>query len=381
MTCGAFEPGFRRGGPIKSATHIVDTVSDAVDLSVVVSDRDEGDTEPYPGLSGTWSPRGRSRVFYLEHRNLRHWWRLFRDVRKTRYDLLYLNSFWETVFTLPPVLATRLGLLRTKVILLAPRGELAPGAMALKAGKKKIYLKLFGSLLRTMNVTWHASTELEAEHIRASMPWARIIVNANQAVFPAEPILPTPSEQPHLRLVFLSRISPVKNLDVLLKALAGIRHRVDLDIYGPVYDASYFAMCEKIIGTLPNGVQVRYLGEVQPDGTRDIFARYDAFVLPTRGENFGHVIAESLSAACPVLCPDTTPWSPVLRTGGGVVLTGDLQGAVQAAIDDLALKTPADRHAARIEAADAYRRWYEKSDRLNIIEAVRQTTLGRGVHA
>ena len=97
MTCGAFEPGFRRGGPIKSATHIVDTVSDAVNLHVVVSDRDEGETEPYPGLSGKWIPRGRSRVFYLEHRNPKHWRILFREVRQTRYDMLYLNSFWELV--------------------------------------------------------------------------------------------------------------------------------------------------------------------------------------------------------------------------------------------------------------------------------------------
>jgi glycosyltransferase involved in cell wall biosynthesis len=381
MTCGAFEPGFRRGGPIKSATHIVDTVSDAVDLRVVVSDRDDGDTEPYPGLSGQWIPRGRSHVFYLDHRNLTHWWRLFREVQGTRYDLLYLNSFWETVFTLPPVLAARLGLVRTKLILLAPRGELAPGAMSLKARKKKIYLKLFGLLLRTMNVVWHASTELEAKHIRASIPWATVIVNASQAVFPAEPIPPAPSRHPYLRLVFLSRISPAKNLDVLLEALGLVRHRVDLDIYGPVHDEAYFAACQEIIATLPENVRIRYLGGVPPDRTRSIFAQYDAFVLPTRGENFGHVIAESLSAGCPVICPDTTPWSSVLDAGGGVVLTGELRRAIQAVVDDLASTTPAARHAARINAAEAYRYWQDKSDRVNIIEAVRQDQQGLGKHA
>jgi glycosyltransferase involved in cell wall biosynthesis len=40
----------------------------------------------------------------------------------------------------------------------------------------------------------------------------------------------------------------------------------------------------------------------------DTFARHDLFVLPTRGENFGHVIFESVAAGTPVLLSDQTPW-------------------------------------------------------------------------
>jgi glycosyltransferase involved in cell wall biosynthesis len=39
-----------------------------------------------------------------------------------------------------------------------------------------------------------------------------------------------------------------------------------------------------------------------------IFAQHDLFVLPTRGENFGHVIIESLNVGTPVLLSDRTPW-------------------------------------------------------------------------
>jgi glycosyltransferase involved in cell wall biosynthesis len=376
MTCGAFEPGFRRGGPIKSAAHIVDTVSNAVDLRVVVSDRDQGDTEPYPGLSGKWVDRGRSRVFYLQHGNLKQWWRLFRDTRRTRYDVLYLNSLWEKIFTLPPVLAARLGLLRTNLILLAPRGELASGALSLKARKKSTYLKLFSLLLRSMPVLWHASTELEAKDIRARIPGAKVIVNSDQAYFPAEPIEPELSTETQPRLVFLSRISPVKNLDILLSALKTTHHSLDLDVYGPIWDKAYWTTCQKVMEEIPTNVRVRYLGEVKPDDVRGVFAQYDAFVLPTKGENFGHVIAESLSAACPVVCPDTTPWSPVLRSGGGVVLTGNLQQAIESFITDMAAMTLDARHDARLAAAEAYRIWYAKSDRLNVIDAVRHAIEG-----
>ena len=38
-----------------------------------------------------------------------------------------------------------------------------------------------------------------------------------------------------------------------------------------------------------------------------MFQEYDLLFLPTKGENFGHVILESMSAGTPVLISDTTP--------------------------------------------------------------------------
>ena len=37
---------------------------------------------------------------------------------------------------------------------------------------------------------------------------------------------------------------------------------------------------------------------------------HDLFVFPTLGENFGHVIYESLMCGTPVLVSDNTPWLP-----------------------------------------------------------------------
>ena len=35
---------------------------------------------------------------------------------------------------------------------------------------------------------------------------------------------------------------------------------------------------------------------------------FDLFTFPTRGENFGHVIPEALSAGTPIILSDQTPW-------------------------------------------------------------------------
>ena len=111
-----------------------------------------------------------------------------------------------------------------------------------------------------------------------------------------------------LRPVFLSRISPMKNLLFALKVLQGVSGDVCFDIYGPVEDLAYWKQSEEIIETLPPTVKVRYMGMVNHEEVWDVFAQHDLLFLPTFGENFCHVIREALSAGCPVLISDQTPW-------------------------------------------------------------------------
>ena len=48
--------------------------------------------------------------------------------------------------------------------------------------------------------------------------------------------------------------------------------------------------------------------EVCPSKIQDVFSQHDLFAFPTKGENFGHIILESLSAGTPVLLSDKTLW-------------------------------------------------------------------------
>jgi glycosyltransferase involved in cell wall biosynthesis len=368
-TCGVFEPGYRGGGPVRSVAHIVDTAPPTVEVSLLTSDRDFGAPSPYPGLSGRWVGRGRSRVFYLATGHIGQWLRLLRELRSTRFDLLYVNSLWSPRFTIAPVLAARLGLLRIGRVLIAPRGELSPGALTLKSFKKRLFLRLWSPLLRGMGTVWHASADREAAEIRAACPWARVEVNGDQVDLPLEPI---PGDGPHdgpARLVFLGRIAPKKNLLAVLSALLHVEAPVTFDIYGPVEDEAYWEFCEVLIAKLPPHIRVTYRGPVAPAVACDTFCRYDAFVFPTLGENFGHVIAESLCASCPVVCTDSTPWTPVLNKGGGTVLTS--LDALPAELSRLASLSPAARWDSRLAAAAAYRTWRATRTEGNILEQAR----------
>lgn len=109
----------------------------------------------------------------------------------------------------------------------------------------------------------------------------------------------------------------MKNLDYALRVLASVRAPVDFSIYGPEEDATHVAACRALAAALPSHIRVQWCGPTDPAEVPAAFARHDLFFFPTRGENFGHVIAESLGAGTPVLLSDKTPWRGLAEKGIG----------------------------------------------------------------
>ncbi|WP_422752470.1 glycosyltransferase family 4 protein [Micromonospora sp. WMMD708] len=371
-TAGVFEPGFRGGGPIRSLRFILDTLPGDLDVTLITRDRDLGSSAPYPGLSGTLLRRdGRSAVFYLNPWAPRHWARLVRHVRARPVDLLYVNSIWS-LFSVLAILAVALRLVRVGAILVAPRGELSPGALAIRSAKKRIFLALWAPLLRRLRVRWQACSGLEERQIQAHLPWAQVMVNGNESPIPADPPPPVVAHDGPLRLVFVGRISPMKNLSTALEAVAGATRPVEFDIFGPPEDPHYWSRCRRLIATMPGHVRVRYLGELAAADVMPTFSRYDAFLFPTLGENFGHVILESLASGCPVVCSDNTPFSDLIADTGGMVVRPATAAGLSRALDLLADRTPAERAEAKVAAGRRYRHWRQRHREPNVLEHARQ---------
>jgi glycosyltransferase involved in cell wall biosynthesis len=154
----------------------------------------------------------------------------------------------------------------------------------------------------------------------------------------------------------LSRIAPKKNLDFALRVLANVQSKVFFTIYGPIEAPAYWLACQELISTLPTNVQVFYSGEVRPIDVRKRLAEQDLFFLPTRGENYGHVIHEALSAGLPVLISDQTPWQEVNMRGVGWTFSLDSEKAFAQQIDTVAAWseeiTTEMRHSAQVYAQE-----------------------------
>ena len=109
----------------------------------------------------------------------------------------------------------------------------------------------------------------------------------------------------------------MKNLDYALEILSKVGINVRFDIYGPKEDKNYWSHCLELIKNMPENIIIKYNGALKNNAVHDMLKMHDLLFLPTKGENFGHVILESMSAGTPVLIADTTPWRNLQENGAG----------------------------------------------------------------
>lgn len=359
----AFLPGYRLGGPTQSVANLVERLGERFRFRIVTTDRDVGDTAPYAGITPMrWHRLGRGEVLYAPPGALGPG-ACRRLLDEEKPALLYLNSFFDPRFTTLPLLARRMSRARRTPVLLAPRGEFSQGALTLKAGRKRLFLAAAKAVRLHDGVQWQATSPQEEEDIRREMPGADLRLMPNLPRAP-QPVARAPrAAGAPLRLVFLSRISPKKNLLFALEVLARVSIPVDFTILGPHEDAAYWARCERAIAALPAHVRVTDGGPVEPARVVPALAAHDLFFLPTLGENYGHVIAEALEAGLRLLLSDRTPWRDLARAGVGHDLPLSDPGAFARAIEaegalqaDAAMGERIARYregALRVEAAVA----------------------------
>jgi glycosyltransferase involved in cell wall biosynthesis len=325
---GRYLPGYKSGGPIRTLANMVEHLSDEFEFWIVTDDRDAGDLSPYPGVRlGEWTMVGKGQVLYMP-RARRGVAGIRRIIRTTPHDVLYLNSFFSGYWGVVPLVLRRLGVVPSVQTVLAPRGELRPSALAIKPLKKTLYRVGARAFDLHRNLLWQASSEEEASEIRARMAGTRcqIIVAPDllprrTSFAPAEGVLAGREPGP-FRVLMLGRISPIKNHLFLLEVLSHVRRSIRLTIVGPVDDDQYWQKCRSKIAALPSNIQVDVRGPAPNEQVAGVMASHDLFVLPTKNENFGHVIPEALAAGTPVLVSDRTPWTDS-GTGGLTVVPLD----------------------------------------------------------
>ena len=318
-------PGYKSGGPVRTIANMVAHLGINLDFHIITADRDSFEDHPYSNIMvNKWNQAGLAKVFYASPDFLR-----FRNIVKlicdTPHDVLYLNSFFTPKFTIMPLLARRLWLIPHRPVVLAPRGEFAKDALGLEAWKKRPYLTIARWLSLYRDLTWQASSENEAADIRRVFGHTasdiRVAIDLSPKILQksSDFMLDSVACDGSLRTIFLARVSPMKNLDFALRVLAKVRIPLVFNIYGLVDDEPYWQQCQEQIKVLPSHIKVQYHSVIEHQKVADILANHDLFFLPTRGENYGHAIRESLAAGTPALISDRTPWCDLDEKGVGWV--------------------------------------------------------------
>lgn len=111
-------------------------------------------------------------------------------------------------------------------------------------------------------------------------------------------------------LLYFSRITPIKGLDMLAEAWAklnALRREWQLLIAGPD-DRGYTAAIKELYSHLIKDGSVVFSGPIFGDDKYVLLKSVDAFVLPTRSENFSIAVQEALASGLPVVCTKGAPW-------------------------------------------------------------------------
>src|SRR4029077_14840620 len=107
---------------------------------------------------------GKADVIYLAA-SQPHFLSLARIITTVRPDVVYLNSFFSTQFSVVAVALRRLYLIPAVPFILAPRGEFSAGALSIKPTKKHAFLSAARAPGLHRGIFWQASSAFEAAEI------------------------------------------------------------------------------------------------------------------------------------------------------------------------------------------------------------------------
>jgi glycosyltransferase involved in cell wall biosynthesis len=303
-----FLPGYKAGGPIQSISNLTTYLHKHYNISIVTSNKDLGALKPYENIVfNEWVKKPNYRVIYLdiENQTMKRYKALFKE---KPYSAVYFNSLFSVKFSLLPLIALRNNTVKK---ILAPRGMLGEGALQIKKYKKMVFLNMCKLFNFHKKIIWHATSEVEAFEIQnkfGSIATINIAANLSSKMEDLPKFKAKSANR--LNVFFLSRITTKKNLKFALNLLKQVNDTIHIDftIIGTVEDKGYWEDCKTQIGTLPNHIKVNYLGEIPNQKIPFALRNQHVLLLPTKHENFGHVIMESWQNACPVIISEHTPW-------------------------------------------------------------------------
>ena len=185
-----YPPAYKAGGPIRSVHNLMQLLRAQTDhhLEVVCGERDLGSPSPLEGIDPD-VPHMRDGIQVTYRSSVTHaWWleKLRGTPDNPSPDVVYLNSLFSVPFALHPLRAARTLGIR---VVLAPRGMLGAGALAIKPVKKKVFLTAARLLGLFRGVRWHASTEAERAEILTHLPGSDVHTAMNVPLFDAN-VLP-----------------------------------------------------------------------------------------------------------------------------------------------------------------------------------------------
>ena len=239
-------------------------------------------------------------------------------------DVVHTHGIWLRL----SYRAGQTALRASKPLVMCPHGMLEPWALNYHKWKKRLALALSWRRLLNRASALHATAEQEADQYRrVGLDGPPVAILPNGLYI--EPYLAEPnrsmidqqwSELAGKRLLlFVSRVHPKKGLINLARSWGKLCERFPnwrLVITGPE-ERGHQAEVERELDRSGASGRYTFTGPVYGQVKAQLMINASLFVLPSFSENFGLVIAESLTAGVPVITTRATPWEELQTRGCG----------------------------------------------------------------
>lgn len=247
-------------------------------------------------------------------------------------DVVHVHSNW----TFPVWWGAWVALRYQKTLVMSPHGCLDPARLKHSGWKKKAVGWIDQWLLRRASVI-HATCEAEKRWVEAFLGTPRQGEADPRAGRPPRIVVIPPgvevekgfkceiskrlnfhnaNEQQRTRTVlFLGRLHPLKGVDLLISAwklIAADYPAWQLQIIGSDEQGTLVGLRDQV-RRLDLEQQIFFRDAIYGEQKASVMACADLFVLPTRSENFGIVVAEALAYGVPVICTKGAPWQELVK--------------------------------------------------------------------
>jgi glycosyltransferase involved in cell wall biosynthesis len=268
------------------------------------------------------------------------------------FDAIHVHGLLNPVSSL----ATRTCVDRHWPVIVRPYGTLSRYTIAhRRGGLKRAYMRAIDlpNLRRVSAV--HFTTAVE----KKESEWHAIEWGERAFVVPPPWIGAPTSARSSARagsrsVVFISRLHPVKNLELLLDAWPAVLRRAPdarLTIAGDG-DASYARSLKEKANALHASVQ--FVGHIEGAAKAKLLDEATAFVLPSLHENFGIAVLEALAAGLPVVITPEVQLSAFVNEHSLGVIAGnsasDFAVAIVNALENCELQSHCREKGAELVA-------------------------------
>lgn len=219
-----------------------------------------------------------------------------------------------------------------------PLGTLDPWSMQQKAGRKKIFWSLVGKrmLNRSAAVHYTAAGEKTATEESLGINHGRVIplgveVNGSSLARNASEYSPTLAG--HKYVLFLSRLDPKKNVEVLIDAFRALKSDDWCLVIAGDGSRDYVASLNQRAG---ESEQIIFTGWVDGEQKDALLRDASLFVLPSSQENFGLSVMEAMARGVPVIVSPNVNLAPEIEAAnaGWVVDLDQLNTGLAAALEN-----------------------------------------------